>query len=152
VQFKNAGPLLALILACSPKPESASKAPDSTSTTTSPQASAAPATNAPSSTCDSKVIGKYSDLKVSSATGDVGGVEINLQCTSGVYSATVIVAEGVPADPVPASAEVHDTTVRLVFPPDSPLSGMERFDGVVTRGRLVGRFANDVDASLPKRP
>ena len=150
MQLKILTPLLACILACSPKSESSSRS-DSASTSGQPAAQASVSVSAASSSCDSHIVGTYSDLKTSSATGDFGGIQVDIQCSDGVYRASVIVAEGAPADPAPATAEVHDTTVRLVFPPDSPLSGMERFDGVVTRGRLVGRFANDVDADLPKR-
>jgi len=70
----------------------------------------------------------------------------------GTYRATVIVAEGAPAPAVEAAVEVHDTTVKLTFEPDSQLSAVQPFQGVVTRGHLIGRFANDETVNLPRRP
>jgi len=85
-------------------------------------------------------------------TGDFGGFEIDLRCGNGVYSAGVTVAEGAPEPAVEAPAQVHDTIVHITLPANSTLSGMESFDGAVTQGRLVGRFANDVSVDLPRRP
>ena len=104
-----------------------------------------------SGACDSAIAGVYSDIKTSPETGDVGGVEVKLTCAAGTYTAAVTVAEGAPADPVEAPAQVHDTTVQITFPPDSPLGAIESLKGVVTRKRFVGRFGNDESVDLPRR-
>ena len=143
--------LLGLVAACADRPgstrsersDSASQPPVSQPVTVRPGSSV--------SGCDSSILGKYGDLDVSNATGDVGGFEIVLQCSTGAYTATVTVAEGASVNPVLASADVHDTTVRFLFPPNTRLSGMEGFDGVVTHGHLVGHFRNNVDVDLTKR-
>ena len=101
MQLKILTPLLACILACSPKSESSSRS-DSASTSGQPAAQASVSVSAASSSCDSHIVGTYSDLKTSSATGDFGGIQIDIQCSNGVYRASVIVAEGAPADPGPS--------------------------------------------------
>jgi hypothetical protein len=149
LRFAIGAVFLGLTVSCGPRSDSESRN-GSTQTDSSPT----PTQDVSSRgrTCDSAIVGKYSDLRTSSQTGDIGGTEINLQCTDGTYRATVIVAEGAPAPAVEAAAEVHDTTVNLTFQPDSPLSAVQPFHGVVTRGRLIGRFANDETVNLPRRP
>jgi hypothetical protein len=102
--------------------------------------------------CDSIVPGTYTNLRTSSVTGDFGGFEITIACAKGVYTAGVIVAEGVPEPPVNAPAEVHDTTVLIELPRESSLGAMENFRGYVSGRRLHGRFGNDVGVNLPRLP
>ena len=148
MRFAIGAVLLGLAVSCGPSSDSKSRS-GSAQTDSSPR----PTQDVSSGgrTCDSAIVGKYSDLRTSSQTGDIGGTEINIQCMGGTYHATVIVAEGAPAPAVEAEVEVHDTTMTLTFPPDSPLSAVQPFQGVVTHGRLVGRFANDETVSLPRR-
>ncbi len=153
------GSILALLLvtwgcrgresATTAKPESQSASVQSTTTRTDSQSASAPSTLAAS--CNPAVAGLYTDLRTSSVTGDFGGFAIDLKCAAGVYRAAVTVAEGVPEPAVDAPAQVHDTIVHITLPANSRLSGMESFDGVVTKGRLVGRFANDVSVDLPRQ-
>jgi hypothetical protein len=99
--------------------------------------------------CDSIVPGTYTSLRTSSATGDFGGFEITIACAKGVYTAAVIVAEGAAVN---ATAEVHDSTIFIELPRESPLGAMENFRGYVSGKRLHGRFANDVSVNLPRLP
>ena len=110
-----------------------------------------PAPSTVAGSCNSAVVGTYSSLKTSAVTGDFGGFEVDLRCADGVYSAGVTVAEGAPEPAVDALAQVHDTVVHIIVPANSRLSGMESFDGVVSGGHLIGRFANDVSVDLPRR-
>ena len=154
--MKRASALLVLVAALGCRGQDRPSVPPSATTSDSIRATPSPSESAPqraaiTGACDSAIAGVYSDIKTSTETGDVGGVEVKLTCAAGTYTAAVTVAEGALADPVEAPAQVHDTTVHITFPPDSPLGAIETLKGVVTRQRFVGRFGNDESVDLPRR-
>jgi len=104
----------------------------------------------PGTVWDARVPGVYGHVGVSEATGDVGGLEIVIQCTQSQCLASVTMDEGSPQPPVEAPATVRDTTVDINMPAGNRLSGMGTFHGVVTQQHLIGAFSNGVEADLTR--
>jgi len=97
-----------------------------------------------------EVPGHYGQVGVSPVTGDVGGIEIEIQCPSSECVALVTMAEGAPEPAVRAPATVRDTTVEIRMRDDSRLRGMGVFRGVVTNHHLIGEFSNGFEVDLSR--
>ena len=94
--------------------------------------------------------GVYTNMRVSSATGDVGGIEIFVLGSNRGYYVLVQMAEGAPMTPVLASARIRDGEILFEMARDSRLGGMGAFEGSIGGGHLRGRFGNGFAVDLQR--
>jgi len=90
-----------------------------------------------------RLTGTYTSMKVSSETGDVGGVLLSVYYGRAGFHAVMQWAEGVPDAPVLLPLEVRDSTISFTFPPNSEYgTGLKSFRGVVSQAGITGQFGN----------
>ena len=96
-------------------------------------------------------LGIYSDLRIGPESGDLGGFEIFIFPTSDTtYDALIQMAEGVPEEPFLVPATLQDSLVTFRMP--EAAGAMGTFRGYVSRCRLRGRFENEIEIDLLRRP
>ena len=94
--------------------------------------------------------GVYTNMRVSSATGDIGGIEIFVLGSNRGYHVLVQMAEGAPSTPVLAPAQIRDGAILFEMARDSRLRGLGAFEGTIGSGRLQGRFSNGFAVDLER--
>ena len=102
-----------------------------------------------------RVTGFFSDFAYTES-GDVVGAEILITIAfvnngnDTRHYAYVQIAEGVPLEPqlVPVTVDGSQITFRLA----EPFAAVSPFTGTVTSDSLIGRFTNDWELRLPRRP
>ena len=101
------------------------------------------------------VTGFFSNMYVSSSTGDVGGATIFISSASvhnGLeerYYAFVQTAEGVPTEPVLAPVSVVGDSITISFT-DGQYKDISPFKGRITADALTGSFSNGWGFRLPR--
>jgi len=99
------------------------------------------------------VTGFFSDMYVSSKTGDIGGATIFISYAGGEtgiqYYAFVQTAEGVPSKPTLAPVTVDGDSITINFT-DGSYKDISPFTGRVRGDTLIGRFSNRWGFRLPR--
>ena len=101
------------------------------------------------------VTGFFSNMYVSSRTGDVGGATIFISWAkvhNGLeerYYAFVQTAEGVPTEPVLAPVSVVGDSIAISFT-DGRYKDLSPFKGRITADALIGSFSNGWGFRLPR--
>jgi hypothetical protein len=79
----------------------------------------------------------YSNLSLEQETGDIGGMQVVLHYSYGGTWATVIIASGVPDDPVLVPVKVDYPNIEFTLPDVAPYEGYGKFTGKIIRAGML---------------
>ncbi len=88
-----------------------------------------------------RVVGTYTNLRYSSGSGDLGGVEIKIVPARGRgLQGALQIAEGAPSELMVVDVIVEKNKIRFRIPNSYPIYGGGTFEGVIEPAAIRGQF------------
>ena len=87
-----------------------------------------------------RFVGTYTNLRYSTESGDLGGVELKIVPARGRFQGALQIAEGAPSELMVVDVLVEKNKISFRIPNSYPIYGEGTFEGVIELAAIRGHF------------